>query len=162
MGARAAITPPRFAARSLSWNVPETQPMAWAASSPTPSAMKTPPMVHGFTFGTRHYRSMKPVAIDHYAAAARDAFATGEEKEAAKEAQRVLRLAPGHADALGIIGDLHDRYAAAARDALAAGDAPSALENAQNAINLKGRSSPAISLLAEAKTLEKAQKQSAE
>ena len=116
----------------------------------------------GFTTGVRQYRAMKPVAVDHYAAAAQAAFQADDAKTAAKEAQRVLRLAPGRADTLQIVETLHDRYAAAARDALAAGNAKAALENAQNAINLLGRASPAIPLLADAKALEKAQKQSAE
>lgn len=111
----------------------------------------------GVTTGIRKYRAMKPLAIEHYAAAAQDAFGAGQIQDAAEDAQRVLRLAPGHAGAAQIVDVLHDRYAAAARDALAAGDAKTAIENAQNAINLKGRDTDARSLLAEAKALGKAQ-----
>ena len=111
----------------------------------------------GVTTGIRKYRAMKPLAIEHYAAAAQDAFGADQIQDAAEDAQRVLRLAPGHAGAAQIVDVLHDRYAAAARDALAAGDAKTAIENAQNAINLKGRDTDARSLLAEAKTLGKAQ-----
>ena len=116
----------------------------------------------GAFVGVRQYRAMKPVAIAHYAATADAAFRADQAKKAAEEAQRVLRLAPGHSGALQIVDALHGRYASAARDALAAGDAKSALENAQNAINLKGRSSPAIPLLAEAKALDKANRKAAQ
>ncbi len=112
-------------------------------------------VVGGFTVGTRKYAAMKPVAIDHYAAAAQSAFQAGDEANAAEEAQRVLRLAPGHADALQIVGTIHDRHVAATRAALAAGDAKAAMESAQSAINLKGRESPARELLVEAKALNK-------
>ena len=112
-------------------------------------------VVGGFTVGTRKYAAMKPVAIDHYAASAQSAFQAGNEANAAEEAQRVLRLAPGHADALQIVGSIHDRHVAATRAALAAGDAKAAMENAQSAINLKGRDSPGRELLAEAKALNK-------
>ena len=132
-----------------------------SAASRTVIAFMLLLVLGGFTTGVRQYRAMKPVAIAHYAAAARDAFQADDAKTAAKEAQRVLRLGAGRADTLQIVETLHDRYTAAARDALAARDARSALENAQNAINLLGRSSPAIPLLADAKALEKAQKQSA-
>ncbi|MBP7009265.1 MAG: MFS transporter [Kiritimatiellae bacterium] len=115
-----------------------------------------------FTTGIRQYRAMKPAAVDHYAAAARDALAAGDAMTAAKEAQRVLRLAPGHADAGQILDSLHEQYAAAAHDALAAGDAEAAIENAQNAINLKGRDSDARALLAEAKALAKTLDKAAE
>ena len=118
-------------------------------------------VVGGFAVGIREYRSMKPVAIDHYAAAADAAFQAGDDKGAAEEAQRVLRLAPAHAGAMQIADVIHDRYAAAAATALAAGDAKAALENAQNAINLKGRESAARAILAEAKTLNKAQDKAA-
>ena len=119
-------------------------------------------LVAGGAFvGVRQYRAMKPVAIDHYAASADAAFRADNPKKAAEEAQRVLRLSPGHSVAVQIVDALHGRYASAARDALAAGDAKSALENAQSAINLKGRSSPAIPMLAEAKALEKANRQAA-
>ena len=109
----------------------------------------------GFTVGVRKYRAMKPVAIDHYAASAQAAYRAGNEKDATDEALRVLRLAPGHADALRIVDEVHDRHVAAARAALAAGDAKAAMESAQNAINLKGRDSAARGLLAEAKALNK-------
>lgn len=111
----------------------------------------------GVTTGIRKYRAMKPLAIEHYAAAAQDAFGAGQIQDAAEDAQRVLRLAPGHAGATQIVDAIHDQYAAAAAAALAAGDAKAAIENAQNAINLKGRDTDARSLLAEAKALDKAQ-----
>ena len=56
-----------------------------------------------------------------------------------------------------IVNAIHDQYVVAATSALAEGNAKSAMENAQNAINLKGRDTPARSILAEAKTLNKAQ-----
>ena len=118
-------------------------------------------VVGGFTTGIRKYRAMKPVAIEHYAAAADAAFQAGDDKDAAEEAQRVLRLAPAHAGALQIVGVLHDRLVAAAEAALAAGDAKAAIDHAQNAINLKGRETPARALLAEAKALHKAQDKAA-
>ena len=111
----------------------------------------------GFITGTRKYRAMKPLAIEHYAAAAQTAFQTGNTKDAAEEAQRVLRLMPDHAGAMQIVDAIHDQYVAAATAALAEGHAKSAMENAQNAINLKGRDTPARSILAEAKTLNKTQ-----
>ena len=115
----------------------------------------------GFTVGVRQYRAMKPIAVEHYADAARDAFRSGNDKNAAEEALRVLRLAPDHAGAVRIVETIHDRHASAAAAALAAGDARGAIENAQNAINLKGRKSGARSILAEAKALDKAQDKAA-
>ncbi len=109
----------------------------------------------GFTVGVRKYRAMKPVAIAHYAASAQEAYRAGNEKDAADESLRVLRLAPGHAEILRIVDAIHDRHVAAAQAALAAGDAQAAMESAQNAINLKGRESAARGLLAEAKALNK-------
>ena len=115
----------------------------------------------GFTLGVRQYRAMKPAAIEHYAAAAHNAFQAGNAKDAAEEAQRVLRLAPGHAGAMQIVDTLHRQYRDAALAALAAADAKAAMDNAQNAINLKGRESDARDLLAEAKALQKAQNKAA-
>ncbi len=115
----------------------------------------------GFTLGVRQYRAMKPAAIEHYAAAAHNAFQAGNAKDAAEEAQRVLRLAPGHAGAMQIVDALHRQYRDAALAALAAADAKAAMDNAQNAINLKGRESDARDLLAEAKALQKAQNKAA-
>ena len=115
----------------------------------------------GFTLGVRQYRAMKPAAIEHYAAAAHTAFQAGNAKDAAEEAQRVLRLAPDHTDAMRIVDALHQQYRDAALAALAAADAKAAMDNAQNAINLKGRESDARDLLAEAKALQKAQNKAA-
>ena len=50
---------------------------------------------------------MKPAAIEHYAAAAHTAFQAGNAKDAAEEAQRVLRLAPDHTGAMRIVDALH-------------------------------------------------------
>ena len=115
----------------------------------------------GFTMGVRQYRAMKPAAIEHYAAAAHNAFQAGNAKDAAEEAQRVLRLAPGHAGAMQIVDALHRQYRDAALAALADSDAKAAMDNAQNAINLKGRESDARDLLAKAKALQKAQDKAA-
>ncbi len=114
-------------------------------------------VIGGFITGTRKYSAMKPLAIEHYAAAAQTAFQVGNAKDAAEEAQRVLRLTPDHPGAMQIVNAIHDQYVVAATSALAEGNAKSAMENAQNAINLKGRDTPARSILAEAKTLNKAQ-----
>ncbi len=115
----------------------------------------------GFTLGVRQYRAMKPAAIEHYAAAAHTAFQAGNAKDAAEEAQRVLRLAPDHTGAMRIVDALHQQYRDAALAALADSDAKAAMDNAQNAINLKGRESDARDLLAEAKALQKAQNKAA-
>jgi len=85
-------------------------------------------VIGGFTVGIGKYRTMKPVAIEHYAAAAQDAFQAGDTKTATKEAQRVLRLAPGHAGSMQIVDTVHDQFVVAAQTALAAGDAKSAIE----------------------------------
>lgn len=119
-------------------------------------------VIGGATFGIQKYRAMKPLAIDHYIVTANAAFAANDIQEATEDAQRVLRLVPGQADALKIVDSIHDTYVAAAQDALAVGDAATAMEQAQNAINLKGRDSIARALLVDAKTLNKAQKNSAE
>lgn len=105
---------------------------------------------------------MKPLAIEHYIVTAKSAFAANNIKNATEDAQRVLRLVPGQADALHIVDSIHDTYVAAAQDALAVGDAATAMEQAQNAINLKGRDSIARELLIDAKTLNKAQNNSVE
>ena len=118
-------------------------------------------VIGGIIVGTRAYRHMKPIAIEHYAAAAQAAFEEGQDKTATGNAQRVLRLAPGHAEAGHIINTMHERQVAAAQNAMAAGDAEAAIEHAQNAINLKGRESTARDLLAEAKALQKAQEAAA-
>ena len=118
-------------------------------------------VIGGIIVGTRAYRHMKPIAIEHYAAAAQAAFEEGQDKTATGNAQRVLRLAPGHAEAGHIINTMHERQVAAAQNAMAAGDAEAAIEHAQNAINLKGRESAARDLLAEAKALQKAQEAAA-
>lgn len=118
-------------------------------------------VIGGLLTGTRAYRNMKPAAVAHYAAAAQRAFDAGKDKDAAEEAQRVLRLAPDHAGAGQIVDTIHDRHAAAAASALAAGEAQTAIDRAQSAINLKGRDSPAHPLLDEAKALLKAQEKAA-
>lgn len=118
-------------------------------------------VIGGATFGVHHYRTMKPIAVAHYAIAAQDAFQAGNNPDAAKEAQRVLRLAPNHAAAAAIVDAIHDQFAAAAVTALAAGDAEAAIENAQNAINLKGRDTSARTTLTEAILLKKTQEKAA-
>ena len=119
-------------------------------------------VVGGATVGIQKYRSMKPLAIKHYIVTANEAFAANDIDAAADDAQRVLRLVPGQSDALHIVDSIHDAYVAAAQDAMAAGDAATAMEQAQNAINLKGRDSVARALLVDAKTLNRAQKNSPE
>ena len=114
-------------------------------------------VISGAAFGISKYRTMKPVAIAHYADAAQSAFQAGDTRDATDQAQRVLRLAPGHEQAMQIVDNVHDQFVAAAETALAAGDVQAAIENAQNAINLKGRETPALKVLAEAKALDKAQ-----
>ncbi|MDD2240490.1 MAG: MFS transporter [Kiritimatiellae bacterium] len=118
-------------------------------------------VVGGATFGIQQYRSMKPVAIEHYIVTANEAFADNQIEAAADDAQRVLRLTPGQPDALRIVDSIHDTYVAAAQDAMAIGDATTAMKQAQSAINLKGRESTARQLLIDAKSLNKAQKDSA-
>lgn len=119
-------------------------------------------VVGGATFGIQQYRRMKPVAIEHYIVTANEAFADNQIEAAADDAQRVLRLTPGQPDALRIVDSIHDTYVAAAQDAMAIGDATTAMKQAQSAINLKGRESTARQLLIDAKSLNKAQKDSAE
>lgn len=111
----------------------------------------------GAIFGVSKYRAMKPLAVAHYAEAAQAAFLAGNQRDATDQAQRVLRLSPGHEQALKIVDTVHDEFVAAASAALAAGDADAAIENAQNAINLKGRETGARNILAEAKAMGRAQ-----
>ena len=111
----------------------------------------------GAFFGVSKYRAMKPLAVAHYAEAAQAAFLAGDQRDATDQAQRVLRLAPGHEQALKILNTVHDEFVAAASAALSAGDADAAIENAQNAINLKGRETSARNILAEAKAMGRAQ-----